>query len=162
MDGPIVKRVLVMCCRILSRFPIYNSQFLNPSDFLKSGQKVFFQVCKPQCVLFLAFLDQHRNLRKVLHFPFSVEAKIIYEPKTHFWLPPMSAEDSHSKPKLKIQSENYLREVGMDKRSAMCKLQMVKGVYRKPVHAHLNLDVRGACVRPKKWSQLTLCISNGM
>ena len=66
---------------------------------------------EPQCVLFLAFLDQHRNLRKVLHFPFSVEAKIIYEPKTHFWLPPMSAEDSHSKPKLKISSENYLERI---------------------------------------------------
>ena len=43
-----------------------------------------FLSSQPQCVHFLAFLDQHRNLRKVLHFPFSVEAKIIYEPKTHF------------------------------------------------------------------------------
>ena len=32
----------------------------------------------------------------------------------------MSAEDSHSKPKLKISSENYLREEGMDKSRAMC------------------------------------------
>jgi hypothetical protein len=76
--------------------------------------KCFLSSQQPQCVLFLAFLDQHRNLRKVLHFPFSVvEAKIIYEPKTHFWLPPMSAENSHNKPKLKISSENYLREEGM-------------------------------------------------
>ena len=28
---------------------------------------------------------------------------------------------------------------------------------RTRVRAHLNLDVRGACVRPKKWSQLTPC-----
>ena len=28
---------------------------------------------------------------------------------------------------------------------------------RTRVHAHLNLDVRGACVRPKKRSQLTPC-----
>ena len=40
----------------------------------------------------------------------------------------MSAEDSHSKPKVKISYENYLREVGMDKRTA--------NVYR---------DLRGAC-----------------
>ena len=29
---------------------------------------------------------------------------------------------------------------------------------RTRVRAHLNLDVRGACVRPKKRSQLTPCL----
>ena len=31
---------------------------------------------------------------------------------------------------------------------------------RTCVRAHLNLDVQGACVRPKKRSQLTPCLSN--
>ena len=40
---------------------------------------------------------------------------------------------------------------------AGAKCDLLKLGVRTRVRAHLNLDVRGACVRPKKRSQLTPC-----
>ena len=39
-------------------------------------------------------------------------------------------------------------------KGAGAKCDHLKLGVRTGVRAHLNLDVRGACVRPKKWSQL--------
>ena len=47
--------------------------------------------------------------------------------------------------------ENFAKSAGAGAKCDQFKLEV-----RTHVHAHLYLDVRGACVRPK-WSQLTPC-----